>query len=91
MIEWLRRHLYIHTILEGNIDAVNRMRRLQQDVDQLKTILPALGRILAKLDPDYSTSDIDPAKRAESDRIGEEAIRRIHAEDMARRHTTGEL
>lgn len=67
------------------------MNDILRRMDKLNTFEPALGRIIAKLDPIYGTSDFSEAKRAESDRIGEEAIRRIQAEDKARRHTTGEL
>lgn len=68
-----------------------RLGDLTVKLEQLRAIEPALGRIIAKLDPIYGTSDLSAAKRAESDRIGEEAIHRIQAEDKARRHTTGDL
>lgn len=40
----------------------------------------AAGRIIAKLDPAFVTPHDDPARKAESDRLGEEVIRRIKAE-----------
>ena len=43
----------------------------------------AVGRIIAKLDPMYGRDEADPVRKAESDRISDEAIGRIYAEHAA--------
>lgn len=43
----------------------------------------ALGRVLAKVAPEYLKDPFDPAVRAESDRIANEQIARIIAEHKA--------
>lgn len=50
----------------------------------------ALGRLIAKADPMYDKPEIDARRKAESDEIGEEAIKRLKAEYEARQHTSGE-
>lgn len=52
--------------------------RVAVDVQNL-----AMGRIIAKLDPAFATPHDDPDRKAESDRLGEEAIRRIKGEYAA--------
>ena len=73
------------------------MKRWQALIEQ------ALGRIIAKLDPMYGKPETKPWKddpaamqawadrKAESDRLAEEAIKRLEAEDWARKHTLGEI
>lgn len=53
--------------------------------NQLEVTNEALGRIIAKLDPMFAIPEDDPARRAESDRIGREAIRKMAAEVQVRR------
>lgn len=50
----------------------------------LNTIGPGLGRVIAKLDPQYGRSEFDPARKAESDKLAEETIKRLEAEAAAR-------
>lgn len=41
-----------------------------------------------KMDP---RSPFDPERKAESDKIGEQVLKQLYAEDRARRHTEGKL
>jgi hypothetical protein len=62
-------------------------------VDTRALLSAALGRVIAKLDPYYARReeiDLDPARKAESDAIGNAVIERLKAEAKARRHTTGD-
>jgi hypothetical protein len=51
---------------------------------QLDVIGPGLGRVIAKLDAKYAESEHSPERKAESDKLAEETIRRLHAEAAAR-------
>lgn len=64
----------------------------------IEDILDALERIHMdnlKLRSDFTVTmgadELDPRRKAASDAIGQEVIRRMVAEDMARKHTTGKL
>lgn len=92
MQKWLQDFL-------GITEIRNRLRRISHDTEGLssritnleRTLLPGLGRVIAKLDPLYGVPEDDPARVAESKDLGEQAIRRIKAEAMARDHTEGKL
>ena len=43
----------------------------------------AVGRIIAKLDPEYARSDFDPQRRRESDELSDQIIRKLIAESNA--------
>ena len=73
------------TALDYKVNAILRK------VERLEAIEPALGRIIAKLDPRFSTDEIDADRKADSDALGRIVIAKLLAEDAARRHTTGEL
>jgi hypothetical protein len=65
--------------------------RLERQSDDIRVLNAALGRIIAKLDPMYGVPEDDSARRAASDKLSNEIIARLKAEDASRRHTTGEL
>lgn len=52
---------------------------------QLNVITPGLGRVVAKLDTTYVSSEFSPERQAKSDRLGEEALKRLAAEAKARK------
>lgn len=52
--------------------------------NKLDAVGPGLGRVIAKLDAKYATSEFDPTRRAESDKLAEETIKRLEAEAAAR-------
>ena len=52
----------------------------------------ALGRIIAKLDPNYGRHENpmdDPGRREESDRLGAAVIKKLEGEEWAQRHNEG--
>lgn len=99
MFSWLQHKLGIsslrtdmqfsHDVLLANIANLrNDVAKLQT---QLGAIAPGLGRVIAKLDPMVAKSEFDPERIAESKRLGEEVIKRLEGEDLARKYTTGEV
>lgn len=71
-----------HSILHTKMD--NHKNQLRAVSRQLDTIGPGLGRVIAKLDAKYAESEFDPTRRAESDKLAEETIKRLEAEAAAR-------
>jgi len=99
-MRWLRNWLGITSL----IDDVNAMRNSLIDLVQtqertnrvnqemIQPLLNGVGRIIAKHDAFYAQSELDnPERKAASDKLGDEAIARLKAEDKARRHTLGHL
>lgn len=85
---WLREYLGIQDITSNQqqlySDHASLHRKVEKVSAQISTIIPGLGRIIAKLDANYAKDELDPAKRAESDRISEEVIKRLEGEAKAR-------
>jgi hypothetical protein len=69
---------YINNKLDG-IDA-----RLGKVHKQISAITPGLARIIAKLDPQIGRNEMSPAMKAESDKLSEDVIRRLNAEQAVR-------
>lgn len=67
-------------------DLANQVKLLTEQVRLSNMIIARLA-----VDPNFTRDELDPAKRAESDRLADETIRRLRGEDLARRHTTGDL
>lgn len=59
--------------------------------NKVEATLAGIGRIIARLEPIYGKDELDPARKAESDKLGEAVIKRLEAENKARKHTLGEL
>lgn len=74
--------------IDRTSDLCNRFEKLE---NQIRPMLAGVGRIIAKQDPLYGTVEVDPVRRADSDKLADEVIERLKAEDMARRHTEGKL
>ncbi len=94
MKNWLRNYLGINEIMED-------LRTVRFANDALSVTLKELfilqratssgvSRIIAKLDPMYSSPELDPTRKANSDKIGE-AIEKLIAEEKARMHIDGKL
>lgn len=64
--------------------AARQQAQLDRIEKQLSAISPGLGRIIAKLDAKFAESEFTPERRAESDKLAEEVIRRLEAEAKAR-------
>lgn len=78
----------------------NLNRRLQDWEDYRKRIEPlmvqskitnlAVARIIAKIDPEYCRSEFDSKRRADSDAIGDQVLRKLLSENRTANHHTGE-
>jgi hypothetical protein len=100
MWQFLRRKLwtyeiatFIHQLEEQVVDLKAYHSSMAHQINtidgRLRVQNEALGKILAQLQPMLGKSEFDPAREAESDRLAEETIKRLEAEDWARRHTEG--
>jgi hypothetical protein len=69
------------------LDAIAKSVNASRDAQG--AILPGLGRIISKLDPMYGIHEDD--KQDASEGIGKEVIKRLHAEDQARRYQEGKV
>lgn len=66
----------------------NYCRRLvERAADDIRPLILALGRMIAQKDKYFVMDELDPARKAESDAIGEAVIKRLMSEDAARRKT----
>lgn len=66
----------------------------RQLAKRIELALQAIERVAALSlanDKNFVTSEFDPARKAESETLGAQAIRRIEAEHLARQHTEGKL
>lgn len=84
----IRRWLGITEIQEDQSAIMDRLHNLNNELVRLQQSMKAighgLGRIIAKIDANYAKNEFDPAKRAESNKIGEEVLKRLNAEAKAR-------
>jgi len=81
--------LGIDSVVSEIVECQDSLESIERKVNQIATaqlgvILPGLGRIIAKIDPAYIGPEDDPKRKAESDRLGEEAIKRMIGEQQAR-------
>lgn len=83
--DWIRRWLGIDG-LRYEIGEVQRGIKNLAIANRL-----GIGQIIAKIDPMFGKPEIDADRKAESDKLSQEAIARILADDMARKHTLGEI
>lgn len=90
MKKWIREWLGIDQIYwnlsdmrENDLDRHKQLNRIEE---QLRALGPGLGRVIAKLDAKFAQdeSNASPERKAESDRIGAEALKRLEAEAAAR-------
>lgn len=65
----------------------NKLMQMQREIAELKRMKEhitihnrALARFIGKLDPLFASNEFDPRRKAESDRIGDEVMRRLIAE-----------
>lgn len=90
-------------IAELEIANANLNRRLQDQEDmrreadscwrdlakQLSANNIALGRVIAKVDPTFAQDELDPKRKAASDVLGQEVIRKIMNDDHFSNRTRG--
>lgn len=87
MRNWLQEYLGINSILthlldirENRLNDRKLLNKLEREI-QIRDRM--LGRIIAKLDPNYIGDEADPLRKAESDRLSDEVIKRLYAEHEA--------
>lgn len=80
MRQWIRKWL--------GLEAVNeQLYYLNKQNDE---ILLEIIKLRSDLTATF-TDELDPKRKAMSDRLGQKMIEKLKAEDMARRHTLGEI
>lgn len=94
MKEWIRNWLGLTEMFDREVSIIMRLQKIhdmsEASLKEVRILGPSLGRIIAKLDPQYGKSEFDPIRKDESQALAEDIIKRLRAEDAARRHTTGE-
>lgn len=85
MRNWLIRYLGVAEINQQlvNMQYDNQLTS-EAILKELRILTPALGRIIAKLDPAYVADPHSPKTQQASDEIGDLAIRRLKGEHEAR-------
>lgn len=73
---------HLEDIRNNRLDDRRLLNRLDRNL--LDVIAPAMVRVAAKLDAQYTRSEFDPQRIAESKALEEEVIKRLNAEAMAR-------
>lgn len=72
----------------GVFSTANKVVSLDKNV-RIQT--DALGRIIAKIDSAYAGSELTLERKTESDKLGDDVIAKLMAEDRARRQTEGKF
>lgn len=84
-MNWLHNLLGINKLRSDYMVTEHLLKKELQAINaRLDVIMPGLGRVIAKLDPKYAESEFSPERKAESDKLAEETIRRLEAEAAAR-------
>ena len=86
MRNWVRRWLGLDDVYWKVDGLQTQIRDVQK---QLGTVVPGMGRIIAKLDPLYAQREDDPSRVRASNDLGDEVIKRLKGEDEARRKMEG--
>ena len=81
MRQWLQRYLGI-TSVERRIDELNEQQQtlaasVRLSISNSKITNSAVARMIAALDPMYCKSELSPARKAKSDQIEDEILRRL--------------
>jgi hypothetical protein len=100
--EWLRKLLGLDNITTALVDLECKMDKIEDQLDSILHSLrmldrltrvheQALARIVAKLDPMFGVDELDPKRKAESNRLADGVLNKLYAEDWARKHTEGKV
>lgn len=57
---------------------------------QMDLLITAVAHLIAKSNAFFAKDELDPERKADSDKLAEDVIKRLKAEQMARDHTTGD-
>lgn len=92
-MKWLRRLLGTDGTYDQIVALNNYISGLRGEIGAVRSQVSitnlAMGRIIAKIDPTYITPEDDPARKAASDALGEEVIRKLKGEDHYSNRTRG--
>jgi hypothetical protein len=94
MKRWIRQWLGITEIQEDQGMLNKRLKHIIDNqyiaLQHSDAMASGVARLIAKLDPMYAKPEIDPDRKAESDRLGEEVIKKLNAGQQARDYIEGE-
>lgn len=80
--------LYIElTSIQGPL--VLQQRLTAEANTKLSAIGPGLGRVIAKLDPMFGRDELDPTRKAESDKLGSDVMKHLTGDYLARQAMEG--
>lgn len=84
MKNWIRRYLGMEDTYNQMVALNNYISGLRGEVGAIRTQVSvtnrAVGRIVAKLDPAFADSEHDPARKIDSDALGDAVIQRLLGE-----------
>jgi hypothetical protein len=87
MMNFIHRWFHLDEIEDNQLILEQRLKDLHAEVIALKGQIIAanrgMGRLLAKLDPLYGKDELDPDRRAASDKLSNEIIKKLIAEHIA--------
>jgi hypothetical protein len=94
MWNYIRRKLRLYEVQEDVVSLEHQISYLRNDVKAYAKVVAvqnaALGRIIAKLDPMYGKDELDPARKAASDELGQQVINKLAAERAAQNKLRGD-
>lgn len=81
--QWLGIDAAISHAYNASMIADTNARELKALCSSISVHNLALARIITKLDPMYGKDELDPQRRADSNRIADEVLNRIRTENTA--------
>lgn len=101
MKQWIRRYLGLDDLQTSVETSSSRTQDMliinsietKRLINRVEPVMIGIERIISKLDPMFAQSENpldNPNRKAESDRLGKEAIDRLLAENAARHHSHGD-
>lgn len=92
-MKWFRKLIGTEDIYDQMATLNNYISGLRGEVgavrSQVSVINLALGRVIAKIDPNYAIPEDDPTRKAASDALGEAVIKKLQGEDHYSNRTRG--
>ena len=92
MKNWIRQYLGTSNLYEQINDLQRYITGLRGEIGALKSLKTevaihnrALARFIAKIDPMFAEDEMSPARKAESDKLTEQVIRKLVGEHLASR------
>lgn len=92
-MKWLRKLLGTDGTYDQIVALNNYISGLRGEVGAIRSQVSvtnlAIGRVIAKIDPAYIIPEDDPTRKAASDALGEEVIRKLMGENHYSNRTRG--